>query len=142
MHEGAASGRTSGFRQSGKQRKSRSLNSFYAQTAERLKISALEARLESEKEDITIEKKLSCRGTIHPINKVTDEIVDMFVGLGFKTVEGPEIETDYYNFQALNLPADHPARDMQDTFTSRQDFLLRSQTSPNQVRVMEKEKRP
>ena len=86
------------------------LEQLYAQTAERLKISALEVRLESEKEDITIEKKLSCRGTIHPINKVTDEIVDMFVGLGFKTVEGPEIETDYYNFQALNLPADHPAR--------------------------------
>ena len=118
------------------------LEQLYAQTAERLKISALEARLESEKEDITIEKKLSCRGTIHPINKVTDEIVDMFVGLGFKTVEGPEIETDYYNFQALNLPADHPARDMQDTFYVAPGLLLRSQTSPNQVRVMEKEKAP
>ena len=114
------------------------LEQLYAQTAERLKISALEARLESEKEDITIEKKLSCRGTIHPINKVTDEIVDMFVGLGFKTVEGPEIETDYYNFQALNLPADHPARDMQDTYYLSNGQLLKTHTSAAQNTILRK----
>lgn len=118
------------------------LEQLLAQTTEHVKQRMLEKRLNSEKEDVTIDKKLSSRGTIHPISMVTDEIVNMFVGLGFRTVEGPEIETDYYNFQALNLPADHPARDMQDTFYVAPGLLLRSQTSPNQVRVMEKDKVP
>ncbi|MEG2457147.1 MAG: phenylalanine--tRNA ligase subunit alpha, partial [Clostridia bacterium] len=81
-------------------------------------------------------------GTLHPITLVTNEIIDIFAGLGFTILEGPEIETDYYNFQALNIPADHPARDMQDTFYITDSILLRTQTSPNQIRVMEKQKPP
>ena len=73
---------------------------------------------------------------------VRRELVDIFAGMGFEIFEGPEIEKDYYNFQALNIPADHPARDMQDTFFVTEEFLLRSQTSSGQIRVMEKKAPP
>jgi phenylalanyl-tRNA synthetase alpha chain len=75
-------------------------------------------------------------GSIHPLTRVHDEIVTIFAGLGFSVAEGPEIETDYYNFEALNIPADHPARDMQDTFYLPGGLLLRTHTSPVQVRTM------
>lgn len=118
------------------------LEQLFAQTSERVKQQMLESKLNTEKIDITIDSRLSARGTLHPITHITDDIVNMFLGLGFKVIDGPEIETDYYNFQALNLPPDHPARDMQDTFYLAPGFLLRSQTSPNQVRVMENEQVP
>ncbi|OPZ70963.1 MAG: Phenylalanine--tRNA ligase alpha subunit [Firmicutes bacterium ADurb.Bin456] len=77
-------------------------------------------------------------GGKHPLNLVLEEIEEIFLGLGYSIVDGPEIETDYYNFEALNLPKDHPARDMQDTFFITGDVLLRTHTSPVQVRTMEK----
>ena len=76
-------------------------------------------------------------GRLHPLTRVRDEIVSIFVGLGFSVAEGPEIETDYYNFEALNIPKDHPARDMQDTFYVSEAALLRTHTSPVQIRTMQ-----
>ena len=81
-------------------------------------------------------------GSLHPITRMTTEICDTFIRLGFEVVEGPEIEKDYYNFEALNFPNDHPARDMQDTFFVSSDIVLRTHTSPMQVRVMEKHEPP
>lgn len=95
-------------------------------------------QLEAEKLDITMPGKIFDVGRIHPITLVTRQIEDIFIGLGFNIAEGPEIELDYYNFEALNLPKDHPARDMQDTFFITPEVLLRTHTSPVQVRTMEK----
>ena len=81
-------------------------------------------------------------GQKHPLTIILDEIKEIFIGLGYEVVEGPEIELDYYNFEALNTPADHPARDVQDTFYITDKILLRTQTSPVQVRIMEKQKPP
>jgi len=81
-------------------------------------------------------------GALHPITQVMDEMVSIFTFMGFEVVEGPEIESDYYNFEALNIPKDHPARDMQDTFYISDDVVLRTHTSPVQIRTMEKEKPP
>jgi phenylalanyl-tRNA synthetase alpha chain len=81
-------------------------------------------------------------GALHPITQVMDEMVDIFTFMGFEVVEGPEIESDYYNFEALNIPKDHPARDMQDTFYISDDVVLRTHTSPVQIRTMEKGKPP
>ena len=103
-----------------------------------LKEKALEAKLLSEKIDVTMPGKPSPMGNRHPLNVVLDEIEEIFMGMGFSIVDGPEVEYDYYNFQALNLPADHPARDTQDTFYITDKIMLRSQTSPVQVREMEK----
>jgi phenylalanyl-tRNA synthetase alpha chain len=86
--------------------------------------------------DLTIPGRRPPLGAIHPLTRVHDEIVTIFAGLGFSVAEGPEIETDYYNFEALNIPADHPARDMQDTFYLPGGLLLRTHTSPVQVRTM------
>lgn len=88
--------------------------------------------------DVTLPGRPQVRGTIHPVTRVTREISDIFLRLGFDIVEGPEVETDYYNFEALNIPKYHPARDMQDTFYVSDSILLRTHTSPNQPRVMEK----
>lgn len=99
-------------------------------------------RLLSEKIDITLPGKPCLPGKTHPLNKVLDEIKDIFVPMGFSIHEGPEIELDYYNFEALNIPKHHPARDMQDTFYVSDDVVLRTHTSPVQVRVMEKKKPP
>lgn len=81
-------------------------------------------------------------GSTHLLTKTLEDIKSVFKGLGFSVYEGPELESDYYNFEALNFPADHPARDMQDTFFVSKDFLLRTHTSPTQIRVMEKMKPP
>ena len=86
--------------------------------------------------DLTLPGRRPPLGSIHPLTRVHDEIVTIFAGLGFSVAEGPEIETDYYNFEALNIPADHPARDMQDTFYLPGGLLLRTHTSPVQVRTM------
>lgn len=81
-------------------------------------------------------------GALHPVTVVKNQLVDIFAGMGFEIYEGPEIESEYYNFTALNTPADHPARDMQDTFYLNDSFLLRTQTSAGQIRVMENKKPP
>ncbi len=99
---------------------------------------SLSRRLEQERIDISLPGTPFPRGHQHPLSKVIEEIEDIFLGMGFTIAEGPEIETDYYNFEALNLPKDHPARDMQDTFFITEDILLRTQTSPVQIRTMEK----
>jgi phenylalanyl-tRNA synthetase alpha chain len=100
--------------------------------------------------DLTLPGRRPPRGSLHPLTRVQDEIVSIFVGLGFSVAEGPEVETDYYNFEALNIPRDHPARDMQDTFylegprreEEEPDTLLRTQTSPVQIRVMQAQRPP
>ncbi len=92
--------------------------------------------------DVTLPGRVPLRGRIHPITQVAWEISQIFHRLGFETVEGPEVELDHYNFEALNIPKDHPARDMQDTFYISENVLLRTHTSPIQVRVMEKRQPP
>ena len=86
--------------------------------------------------DLTLPGRRPPQGAIHPLTRTHDEIVDIFVGLGFSVAEGPEIETDFYNFEALNIPRDHPARDMQDTFYVSDATLLRTHTSPVQIRAL------
>ncbi len=101
-----------------------------------LKNEIINKKLESEKIDITLPQRESNLGSIHPITQILDEVLDIFEGYGFQIVEGPEIENDYYNFEALNIPKDHPARDMQDTFYLEDEKVLRTHTSPMQVRIM------
>lgn len=107
-----------------------------------LKAKQLEAKLQHEKIDVTIPAKAPQTGTLHPITTVRNEMIEIFMSMGFDVAEGPEVETDYYNFEALNIPGDHPARDMQDTFYISDNLLLRSQTSGIQIRTMEKQKPP
>lgn len=102
----------------------------------------LERKLAAETIDVTLPAKKSKLGHRHPNTKVLDEVERIFTGMGYEVVEGPEIEYDYYNFEALNIPANHPAKDEQDTFYINKDILLRTQTSPVQVRVMEQGKLP
>ena len=99
-------------------------------------------RYESEKIDITMPPKKIRYGNLHPVTTVRNQLTDIFASMGFEVYEGTEIETDYYNFTALNTPKDHPARDMQDTFYLSPEFLLRTQTSAGQVHVMEAKKPP
>ena len=103
-----------------------------------LKADALKARLASEKIDVTLPGRANTLGHLHPLTQTLERIKDIFFRMGFSVEEGPEIEKDYYNFEALNLPKDHPARDMQDSFYITEDILMRSQTSPVQARTMEK----
>lgn len=106
-----------------------------------LEASEQEGRLEAERLDITLPGRMPATGRLHPLTEVLEEIVDIFVGLGFQVAEGPLVETDYYSFQALNIPRDHAARSMQDTFYvdtgAPEPFVLRPHTSPMQARVME-----
>lgn len=97
---------------------------------------------EKEKIDITLPGKQGSVGALHPLTLVKNELINAFLGLGFEIFEGPEIEEDYYNFKMLNIPEDHPARDMQDTFYFNSNILLRTQTSAGQVRVMLDKKPP
>lgn len=99
-------------------------------------------RLSLESVDITMPGRKKEIGNLHPITKVLDEIKEIFFGMGFSIAEGPDIELDYYNFEALNIPKNHPARDEQDTFYISDSVVLRTQTSPVQVRTMEKVKPP
>lgn len=99
-------------------------------------------RLEAERLDITLPGKKPALGHKHPLTKVIEEVEDIFISMGFSVVKGPEIEKDYYNFEGLNMPKDHPARDTQDSFYITPDILLRTQTSPVQVRTMEKQQPP
>lgn len=100
------------------------------------------ARLESETLDVTMPGKKAVIGGLHPLNVVLEDIIGIFQSMGFDVIDGPEVETDYYNFQALNVPEDHPARDMQDTFYLADKLLLRTQTSAAQARTMEERKPP
>ncbi len=92
--------------------------------------------------DLTLPGRRPPRGALHPLTRVHDEIVATFAGLGFSVVEGPEVETDYHNFEALNIPRDHPARDMQDTLYLSESTLLRTHTSPVQIRAMKAQRPP
>ncbi len=102
----------------------------------------LENKLKNEKIDVTLPAKEKKLGHIHPMNIVLREIEDIFKEMGFTIADGPEVELDYYNFEALNVPKDHPARDTQDTFYISDNVVLRTQTSPMQIRVMENNKPP
>lgn len=93
-------------------------------------------RLAAETIDVTLPGRSVAAGSVHPLTKVTQEIEDIFLGMGYTIAEGPEVETDYFNFEALNLPKDHPARDMQDSFYITDEILLRTHTSPVQIRAM------
>jgi len=99
-------------------------------------------KLKAEVIDVTMPGKKSVAGKLHPLTKVMNEIKDIFIGMGFQIADGPEVEYDYYNFEALNIPKNHPARDTQDTFYIEDNIVLRTQTSPMQIRVMEKTKPP
>lgn len=110
--------------------------------AEAQKAEQLNARLIAEKVDVTIPGTGIAVGHVHPIARIQREMEEIFIGMGFDIVEGPEVEYDYYNFQALNIPPDHPARDTQDTFYISENILLRTQTSSVQARTMENRKPP
>jgi len=101
-----------------------------------------EEAIRRERIDVSLPGVPVPRGRLHPITQVTEEIVDIFTSMGFQVAEGPEVERDYYNFEALNIPKDHPARDMHDTFYFSEDLLLRTHTSPVQIRVMESSSPP
>ena len=113
-----------------------------AENKERLEAIALERKLKSETLDVTMPGTEIPIGKKHPINLVLDEVKDIFIGMGFSVAEGPDVESDYYNFEALNIPKDHPARDTQDTFYVSDNVVLRTQTSPIQIRTMENKKPP
>ena len=118
------------------------LEAAITEKSKELRQKELEARLASESLDVTMTAKAAPVGHIHPLTRAQRELEDIFIGMGFSIAEGPEVELDYYNFQALNIPENHPARDTQDTFYITENILLRSQTSPVQVRVMEHQKPP
>ncbi|MDR1706353.1 MAG: phenylalanine--tRNA ligase subunit alpha [Clostridiales bacterium] len=120
------------------------IESMLETAASTLRIAELERRIKDEDIDITMPGRAPERGSRHPMTAVIDEMSRLFVGMGFEIAEGPEIETDYYNFVALNIPEQHPARDDQDTFyfEGNGNFMLRTATSPVQVRVMESQKPP
>ncbi|HHY82393.1 MAG TPA: phenylalanine--tRNA ligase subunit alpha [Clostridiales bacterium] len=116
-------------------------NELSKKTAE-LKNAALEKRLAEEAIDVTVPGKVPALGKLHPVTKVLNELKDIFLGMGFDVAEGPEVEWDSYNFEALNIPKNHPARDVQDTFYINENILLRTHTSPVQIRTMLKKKPP
>ena len=118
------------------------VSGYFAEKETELKEKELKEKFESEKIDVTLPGTPQNSGSLHPLNLVRNQILDAFCGMGFEIFEGPEIDTDYYCFQALNIPEDHPARDMQDTFYFGNNILLRPHTSPGQVRTMERKQPP
>jgi len=118
------------------------LEGAFAEVAERLGQEALVARLAGEKIDVSLPGRPTFVGSKHPVTLVSEEISRIFVSLGFSVEQGPEIEQDFYNFEALNIPKDHPARDMQDTFYINDEVVLRTHTSPVQIRSMLKQNPP
>lgn len=118
------------------------LESTFESSLAEVKKSFRNQRLASERIDVTLPSRSLPKGTKHPVTLVIEEISDIFSSLGFMVAEGPEIEMDFYNFEALNFPKDHPARDMQDTFFVQDNLLLRTHTSPVQIRTMLKQKPP
>ncbi|CAN5909336.1 phenylalanine--tRNA ligase subunit alpha [soil metagenome] len=115
---------------------SRSIESSLDARASELGAAEREARLREEAVDVTLPGVPYPKGSLHPTLRVIDDVVDFFVGLGYRVAEGPEVETDYYNFTALNIPPGHPARGMQDTFFLDEGLVLRTHTSPVQIRTM------
>jgi phenylalanyl-tRNA synthetase alpha chain len=118
------------------------IESRIAERLQALKARERQEALAAERLDLTLPGRRTPPGAVHPISRVQDEIIEIFEGLGFSVAQGPEIETDYYNFAALNFPDDHPARDMQDTFHISPDTLLRTHTSPVQIRTMKAQPPP
>lgn len=118
------------------------LEEAVARRQEELKAQETEARLAAERLDVTMPGKTRAAGGLHPLSIVQEDLIDIFRSMGFDVVDGPEVETDYYCFEALNVPKDHPARDMQDTFYLGESLLLRTQTSAAQIRVMEHRQPP
>ncbi|MBO6154187.1 MAG: phenylalanine--tRNA ligase subunit alpha [Lachnospiraceae bacterium] len=118
------------------------IESKLALAKEKLESAEMEMKLKNEVIDVTLPAKKAKIGHNHPNIAALEEVEDIFIGMGYEVVEGPEIEYDYYNFEALNIPADHPAKDEQDTFYIDKNILLRTQTSPVQARVMEQGKLP
>ncbi len=118
------------------------LESLLEEKKQALAGAALQQRLASESLDVTMPGVHRPLGKKHPLTLVLDEIKEIFLGMGFHIAEGPEVEYDYYNFEALNIPKNHPARDTQDTFYITENTLLRTQTSPVQIRTMENQKPP
>ena len=118
------------------------LENLIAEKKEELKAAAQLEKLKNETIDITMPAKDLKPGKLHPLNTVLDDMINIFQSMGFDVVDGPEVETDHYNFECLNVPADHPARDMQDTFYLAENLLLRTQTSAAQIRTMETRKPP
>ncbi|MEZ4599443.1 MAG: phenylalanine--tRNA ligase subunit alpha [Syntrophotaleaceae bacterium] len=118
------------------------LEALFEERAEAVRAAELANRLASERIDVTLPGRRQNSGSKHPITLVTEEICEIFSSLGFGIAEGPEIEMDFYNFAALNMPKDHPARDMQDTFYISEDVVLRTHTSPVQIRTMLKHAPP
>jgi len=118
------------------------LERFITEHLEVLKIEEGRERLKEEMVDITLPGKILERGNLHPITQVLKKIEEIFFSLGFRLEEGPEVELDYYNFEALNIPKDHPARDVQESFYLDGEVLLRTHTSPVEIRIMEKQPPP
>lgn len=118
------------------------LEESFSKKSETLKEALLLQRLKHETLDVTLPGKRHTLGHKHPLSIVLEEIEEIFIGMGFEIVEGPEVESDYYNFEALNIPKNHPARDTQDTFYINENVVLRTQTSPMQIRTMEKNEPP
>ena len=118
------------------------LNNLLEQKEKELKSEELQRKLETENIDVTEPSKKIALGSLHPITQVIEEVEEIFLGMGYEIADGPEVEKATYNFDKLNTPPDHPARDIQDTFYINDDILLRSQTSPVQARVMETKKPP
>lgn len=118
------------------------LENLFEKRLLQIKEAEISNKLKSEKIDITIPARKVPVGSKHPLTKVMEEVVEIFGMLGFEVAEGPEVELDYYNFEALNMPKNHPARDMQDTFYFSEDMLLRTHTSPVQIRTMQDRKPP
>ncbi|EEG76446.1 phenylalanine--tRNA ligase subunit alpha [Dethiobacter alkaliphilus] len=114
------------------------LTELFAAREEELRSAERQKDMAAQRVDVTLPGRPQELGHMHPLTRVMDEIAEIFLGMGFTIAEGPEIETDYYNFEALNIPKEHPAREMQDSFYIRPDILLRTHTSPVQVRTMEK----
>jgi phenylalanyl-tRNA synthetase alpha chain len=115
------------------------VSSYFEEVKERISSSSTSKENEL---DLTLPGKEYIVGSKHILTQTLDEIKSIFKGLGFSVANGPELESDYYNFESLNFPADHPARDMQDTFFVSKDFLLRTHTTPVQIRIMEKQAPP
>ena len=118
------------------------LDSLITEKKAEFKAIAREKKLAEETIDITMPAKEIKSGKLHPLNTVLDDMINIFQSMGFDVVDGPEVETDHYNFECLNVPADHPARDMQDTFYLAENLLLRTQTSAAQIRTMKNRKPP
>ena len=114
------------------------LTKAFEEQAKIVEAAKIQAQLESETLDVTLPGRQIHLGNRHVLSQISEEIEDIFLGMGFQVVDGYEVEQDYYNFERMNLPKDHPARDMQDTFYISEDILLRTHTSPVQARTLDK----